>query len=210
VGAVLARPESAESTAGVVFFNNVGVLGMCGHGTIGVMVSLVHAGRIGPGQHQIETPVGTVQTVVHDGARVTVQNVPSYRSATEVEVRLSDNRTIRGDIAWGGNWFFLVRTEDIPIEMGAVPSLLDRAQEIRDALRRQGITAEHGAEIDHIELWAPSLERNADSLNFVLCPGGAYDRSPCGTGTSAKVACLAAEGALKPGGVWQDRAECHG
>ena len=205
VGAVLGRPESRESTTGVVFFNNVGVLGMCGHGTIGVMVSLVHAGRIGPGRHQIETPVGTIQTEVHDGARVTVQNVPSYRFATNVEVRLSDDRAIRGDVAWGGNWFFLARVDEVPLEMKSVPRLLEIAGEIREALRRQGVTGEDGAEIDHIELWAPSLDGVADCRNFVLCPGGAYDRSPCGTGTSAKVACLAADGALKPGARWRQQ-----
>jgi 4-hydroxyproline epimerase len=205
VGAVLGRPESRESTTGVVFFNNVGVLGMCGHGTIGVMVSLVHAGRIGPGRHQIETPVGTIQTEVHDGARATVQNVPSYRFATNVEVRLSDDRAIRGDVAWGGNWFFLARVDEVPLEMKSVPRLLEIAGEIREALRRQGVTGEDGAEIDHIELWAPSLDGVADCRNFVLCPGGAYDRSPCGTGTSAKVACLAADGALKPGARWRQQ-----
>lgn len=205
VGAVLGRPESRESTTGVVFFNNVGVLGMCGHGTIGVMVSLVHAGRIGPGRHQIETPVGTIQTEVHDGARVTVQNVPSYRFATNVEVRLSDDHAIRGDVAWGGNWFFLARVDEVPLEMKSVPRLLEIAGEIREALRRQGVTGEDGAEIDHIELWAPSLDGVADCRNFVLCPGGAYDRSPCGTGTSAKVACLAADGALKPGARWRQQ-----
>jgi 4-hydroxyproline epimerase len=205
VGAVLGRPESRESTTGVVFFNNVGVLGMCGHGTIGVMVSLVHAGRIGPGRHQIETPVGTIQTEVHDGARVTVQNVPSYRFATNVEVRLSDDHAIRGDVAWGGNWFFLARVDEVPLEMKSVPRLLEIAGEIREALRRQGVTGEDGAEIDHIELWAPSLDGVADCRNFVLCPGGAYDRSPCGTGTSAKVACLAADGALKPGTRWKQQ-----
>lgn len=205
VGAVLGRPESRESTTGVVFFNNVGVLGMCGHGTIGVMVSLVHAGRIGPGRHQIETPVGTIQTEVHDGARVTVQNVPSYRFATNVEVRLSDDRAIRGDVAWGGNWFFLARVDEVPLEMKSVPRLLEIAGEIREALRRQGVTGEDGAEIDHIELWAPSPDGVADCRNFVLCPGGAYDRSPCGTGTSAKVACLAADGALKPGARWRQQ-----
>jgi 4-hydroxyproline epimerase len=205
VGAVLGRPESRESTTGVVFFNNVGVLGMCGHGTIGVMVSLVHAGRIGPGRHQIETPVGTIQTEVHDGARVTVQNVPSYRFATNVEVRLSDDRAIRGDVAWGGNWFFLARVDEVPLEMKSVPRLLEIAGEIREALRRQGVTGEDGAEIDHVELWAPSLDGVADCRNFVLCPGGAYDRSPCGTGTSAKVACLAADGALKPGARWRQQ-----
>lgn len=205
VGAVLGRPESRESTTGVVFFNNVGVLGMCGHGTIGVMVSLVHAGRIGPGRHQIETPVGTIQTEVHDAARVTVQNVPSYRFATNVEVLLSDDRAIRGDVAWGGNWFFLARVDEVPLEMKSVPRLLEIAGEIREALRRQGVVGENGAEIDHIELWAPSLDDAADCRNFVLCPGGAYDRSPCGTGTSAKVACLAADGALKPGARWRQQ-----
>lgn len=205
VGALLGRPESAESTAGVVFFNNVGVLGMCGHGTIGVMVSLLHAGRIGTGFHQIETPVGTIQTEVHDNARVTVQNVPSYRFAAGVEVKLSAGRAVRGDVAWGGNWFFLAETHHCPLEMSEVASLTELAAEIRDALRKQGVSGANGAEIDHVELWTPSVDGLADCRNFVMCPGGAYDRSPCGTGTSAKVACLAADGKLKPGALWRQQ-----
>ena len=203
VGALLCDSPDPTCAAGVIFFNNVGVLNMCGHGMIGLAVTLGQLGRIGPGQHRIDTPVGVV-TVDYDGAQsATIENVPSWRHARRVPVEVPGHGIVHGDIAWGGNWFFLVDDHQQSLALARVETLTDLAWQIRSGLERQGITgAEHG-EIDHIELFGPPGDAANHSRNFVLCPGKAYDRSPCGTGTSAKLACLAADGKLSPGQVWR-------
>ncbi len=201
VGALLCQPADPGCAAGVIFFNNVGYLGMCGHGSIGVAATLAHMGRIAPGVHKFETPVGVVIVTLHDSNEATIANVPSYRSRKGVNVEAPGFGRFAGDVAWGGNWFFLVNEHRESIEFSNVDRLTECAWAIRTALTRDGITGDNGAEIDHIELFAPSPA--ADSRNFVLCPGKAYDRSPCGTGTSAKVACLAADGKLAEGQTWR-------
>lgn len=203
VGAMLTEPVQKGSTAGVIFFNNVGYLGMCVHGTIGLMVTLSHLGRIGLGEHAIDTPVGTVRATLHAGGQVTVANVPSRRTASGVSVHVPGYGTVRGDIAWGGNWFFLVNEHAFELDLKCIDELTQFTWAIRQALGAKGIRGEDGGEIDHIELFSPSQMPGIDSKNFVLCPGKAYDRSPCGTGTSAKLACLYADGKLKPGGIWR-------
>ena len=202
VGALLCEPVSPDAAAGVVFFNNAGYLGMCGHGTIGLVASLAHMGRIGVGEHRIETPVGTVTTTLHEDGSVSVRNVPAYRHLHQVAVDLPGHGSVRGDVAWGGNWFFLVSEHGQRVASDNLVALTDYTAALPKALAAQGITGADGAEIDHIELFANDDE-GADSRNFVLCPGNAYDRSPCGTGTSAKIACLAADGKLAPGAVWR-------
>ena len=201
VGALLCEPVSPDAAAGVVFFNNAGYIGMCGHGTIGLVASLAHMGRIGVGEHRIETPVGTVTTTLHEDGSVSVRNVPAYRHLHQVAVELPGHGTVRGDVAWGGNWFFLVSEHGQRVASDNLAALTGYTSALRRALATQGVTGADGAEIDHIELFANDDE-GADSRNFVLCPGNAYDRSPCGTGTSAKIACLAADGKLAPGEVW--------
>ncbi len=201
VGALLCTPSDPTCAAGVIFFNNVSYLGMCGHGTIGLVVMLAHLGRIGPGSHRIETPVGIVEAHLHDDGRVTVHNVPSYRHAAAVCVSVEGLGTVTGDVAWGGNWFYLVADHGEELRFARVERLTDVAWRIRRALERHGVTGAQGGLIDHIELFGPGSP-GAHSRSFVLCPGKAYDRSPCGTGTSAKIACLAADGALEPGEVW--------
>jgi 4-hydroxyproline epimerase len=204
VGALLLEPVDPSAAAGVIFFNNVGYLGMCGHGAIGVVATLAHLGRIGEGLHAIETPVGTVRAVLHEDGWVSVRNVPAYRYRESVGVEVPGHGEVRGDIAWGGNWFYLVSDHGQEIELSNVERLTRFTRGVRDALERAGITGDAGCEIDHIELFGPpSSAEKADSRNFVLCPGGAYDRSPCGTGTSAKLACLAASGKLAPGARWR-------
>ena len=203
VGALLCPPTDPTCVAGVVFFNNVGYLGMCGHGTIGVGVTLGHLGRIGAGRHRLETPVGVVPFEYDGRNTVTLDNVPSYRHAADVAVDVAGVGTVRGDVAWGGNWFFLVREHRETLELGNVSRLTAVTQAVRRALREQGVTGAGGAEIDHVELFGPPADARNQSRNFVLCPGGAYDRSPCGTGTSAKLACLAADGKLRPGEFWR-------
>jgi len=201
VGALLCEPVSKDAAAGVIFFNNAGYIGMCGHGTIGLVASLAHIGRIGVGEHRIETPVGTVTTTLHVDGSVSVRNVPAYRHLHRVAVDLPGHGTVHGDVAWGGNWFFLVSEHGQRVASDNLAALTGYTTALRKALAAQGITGADGAEIDHIELFANDSE-GADSRNFVLCPGNAYDRSPCGTGTSAKIACLAADGKLAPGEVW--------
>ena len=203
VGALLCDPVDRASAAGVIFFNNVGYLGMCGHGTIGLMVSLAHLGRIQPGEHRIETPVGIVRATLDPSGEVTVSNVPSYRQARQVSVDVPGFGQLRGDVAWGGNWFFLVEGHGFELTLKNVEALTDFTWAVRQALSRAGIAGGDGHEIDHIELFGPSKIPGVNSKNFVLCPGKAYDRSPCGTGTSAKLACLYADGKLREGQVWR-------
>lgn len=202
VGAVLLEPVDSRCAAGVVFFNNTGYLGMCGHGLIGVVETLAHLERIQAGEHRFETPVGAVSATLHEDGSVLIHNVSSYRYRRNVSLDVPGEGVVTGDIAWGGNWFFLV--EHSAVECRRIESLLLTARRIKDALSDQGITGRDGGEIDHIELFGPPGDPAvADSRNFVLCPGGEYDRSPCGTGTSAKLACLAAGGKLAPGAIWR-------
>jgi 4-hydroxyproline epimerase len=203
VGALLCQPVDATSVAGVIFFNDVGYLGMCGHGMMGLVVTLAWLGRISPGKHRIETPVGTVSAELHDDGRVSVANVPSYRFAHAVSVDVPGLGRVTGDVAWGGNWFFLVAHHGHELAPANVAALMDVSRRIRDALRQNGIHGEAGADIDHVELLGPPRLAGANGKNFVLCPGAAFDRSPCGTGTSAKLACLYADGKLAPGEVWR-------
>lgn len=205
VGGLLCEPVDPSCAAGVIFFNNVGYLGMCGHGTIGLIVSLAHLGRIEPGTHRIETPVGVVAATLHPSGKVTVENVPSYRAADSVAVDVPGHGKVIGDIAWGGNWFFLVEKHGKDLSLQNADALTEYTWAIREALAAQGITGRDGELIDHIELFSPSPNSAADSTNFVLCPGKAYDRSPCGTGTSAKLACLYADRKLAPGEVWKQQ-----
>lgn len=202
VGAVLCKPHDESSAAGVIFINNTGYLGMCGHGAIGVAVTLHHMGRIGLGKHRLETPVGVVEVELRSANHVAVENVPSYRFREKVEIDVEGFGKMKGDVAWGGNWFFLIENPPYPLLMSNLALLSDAASRVRNALNTQGVTGESGAEIDHIEFFGPPLSDSACSRNYVFCPGGAYDRSPCGTGTSAKVACLAADGKLQPGEEW--------
>ncbi|HET6575753.1 MAG TPA: 4-hydroxyproline epimerase [Fimbriiglobus sp.] len=203
VGALLCEPSDPAAACGVIFFNNVGVLGMCGHGTIGLVATLAHLGKIGPGAHRIETPVGDVTATLHPDGRVSVQNVPSYRHAAGVAVEVEGYSRVTGDVAWGGNWFFLVGDHREKLELANVERLTDLTWRIRQALVANGITGAGGGVIDHIELFGPPGDPANHARNFVLCPGKAYDRSPCGTGTSAKLACLAADGKLRPGEAWR-------
>lgn len=203
VGALLCPPSDPGCSAGVIFFNNVGYLGMCGHGTIGLMVTLAHLGKLSAGEHQIETPVGKVTACLDGNGRATVQNVPSYRHATKVKVDVPGHGPVTGDIAWGGNWFFLVNDHGMHIAFSHIDRLTEFTWNIRQQLTRHRITGANGQEIDHIELFGPPEAPDADSKNFVLCPGKSYDRSPCGTGTSAKMACLYADGKLRSGEVWR-------
>ena len=218
VGALLVPPNDPTCQFGVIYFNNVGYLGMCGHGTIGLIASLAYLGRVHPGTIRVETPVGVIEATLHSSPlpegeglgvragkypnKVSVKNIPAYRHLTHVPVMV-DGKTIHGDVAWGGNWFFLCHDHSLDVNMSNLEALTDFSWRAREQLTANGITGANGADVDHVELFAPTPE--ADSKSFVLCPGKAYDRSPCGTGTSAKLACLYADGKIVEGQIWKQQ-----
>jgi len=197
VGALLVEPKDRSCTAGVIVFNNVCYRGMCGHGAIGLVVTLAHLGRISPGDHRIETPVGIITATFHPNGEVSITNVPSYRQAKAATVKVPGLGAVTGDVAWSGNWFFLVEDHGQQLELTNVERLTDYTWRVRQSVNEQGFP-----EVDHVELFGPPKSAGAHARNFVLCPGKAYDRSPCGTGTSAKLACLAADGKLAEGEPW--------
>ena len=197
VGALLVAPHAAGCQFGVIFFNNIGCLGMCGHGTIGLVVSLAHLGRVKPGPVRIDTPVGPIAATLQANGEVSFENVPSYRKEKELAVYLPGVGDVMCDLAWGGNWFCLIENHDQTLELANVAQLTDYTGRVRQAVSDSGFP-----EVDHVELFGPSAKPGVNSRNFVLCPGKAYDRSPCGTGTSAKLACLAADGKLAVGAEW--------
>jgi 4-hydroxyproline epimerase len=197
VGALLLEPCDPRAAAAFVFFNNVGYLGMCGHGTIGVVATLAHLGRLGPGSHRCETPVGDVTATLHGDGRVSVENVASWRAAKALTVNVPGIGRVTGDVAWGGNWFFLVEDHGLEIALQNLERLTTYTWSVRQELNAGG-----HPEVDHVELFGPPRTAAGRSRNFVLCPGKAYDRSPCGTGLSAKVACLASDGKLAEGETW--------
>src|SRR5215207_3415414 len=203
VGALLCDPVDESCVTGVIFFNSVSYLGMCGHGTIGVVTTLAYLNRIDVGTHRIETPVGVVVAHLDNDGQVEVANVPSYRLAANVTVDVPGFGPVTGDVAWGGNWFFLVKDHDQELALENLDRLMEFTSRVRESLARAGITGHDGHEIDHVELFVPSRLDAVDSKNFVLCPGKTYDRSPCGTGTSAKLACLVADGKLKEDQTWR-------
>jgi 4-hydroxyproline epimerase len=194
VGGLLCEPFDKSCAAGIIFFNNVGYLGMCGHGTIGLVATLAHMGRIKAGEHRIETPVGIVTVRLNEDGSVSLDNVPSYRKTHNATIKSGDRIVAEGDVAWGGNWFFLAKASNLSV---GIESLTQISWDLRQAVNAGGFP-----EVDHIELFGEPLDPKANSRSFVLCPGKAYDRSPCGTGTSAKLACLAADGVLQEGETW--------
>jgi 4-hydroxyproline epimerase len=237
VGAYLVPPADPTCQFGVIYFNNVGYLGMCGHGTIGLIASLAYLGKIQPGVIRVETPVGVVEATLHpmslrgaerrsnlpipineeiasgedqerprnDGEypnKVSVKNIPAYRHLTHIPVTV-DGKTVHGDVAWGGNWFFLCHDHGLEVNMQNLEALTEFSWRVREQFTANGITGANGAEVDHVELFASTPD--ADSKSFVLCPGKAYDRSPCGTGTSAKLACLYDDGKLQVDQVWKQQ-----
>jgi proline racemase len=197
VGALLLEAREPSCVAGAIFFNNIGYLGMCGHGTIGLIVTLAHLGRIGPGEHRLDTPVGIVTATLHPSGEVSLANVPSWRAKKQVTAQVPGLGPVTGDVAWGGNWFFLAEQDGYDLSLENVDQLTDISWRIRRAVNSQGFP-----EVDHVELYGPAKQAGAHARNFVQCPGKAYDRSPCGTGTSAKLACLAADGKLAEGAAW--------
>lgn len=197
VGAIVVPPENPAHAAGVIFFNNVGYLGMCGHGTIGVVETLRYLGLLAPGKHIIETCVGDVIATLHADRSVTLQNVPSYRIAKDVPVDVAGASGLVCDVAYGGNMFALVDVSDQGWMELSAAKLIELSTQVMESVRSSF------PNVDHVEFFAQPKNPLNSSRSFVLCPGGQYDRSPCGTGTSAKLACLAADEKLQAGEVWQ-------
>lgn len=203
MGALLTPPAEAGSIAGVVFFDRVGKIDMCGHGLIGVVRTLEHLGRLGPGEVRIDTPAGTANADLAADGSVTIELGPVRCHARDVPVEVPGLGRVVGDVAWGGYWFFLTRLPAVALELGNVDELRDKALRIQRALQEKGVVGENGAKVDHVQLFGPAKRKDADSRNFVLFPGGSYDRSPCGTATSARMAALSARGLLRPGQQWR-------
>ncbi|NVK22460.1 MAG: proline racemase family protein [Kangiellaceae bacterium] len=202
VGALLCPPTDPSCDTGVIFFNNTGYLNMCGHGAIGVAVTLAHLGLVNDGIVKLETPVGIVSITMDGPNKASVKNVASYLYQADVTIDVDGIGSVTGDIAWGGNWFFLVQDWPFDLRLENQEQLTHYSRCIKNTLQKNQITGKDGEEIDHVELFGNPEREGANSKNFVLCPGDAYDRSPCGTGTSAKLACLAAKGQLQPKEVW--------
>lgn len=209
VGALLMPPADETCQLGVIFFNNVGYLGMCGHGTIGLCATMAQLNRLALGAVKIDTPVGAVSAHLHSTSEVTLRNVASYRYRKDVAVDVPGYGWVNGDVAYGGNWFFFVKgMSKLALTLDNLEELISVTWRIRGALQQNRITGADGAEIDHIELFGPASSKRAMLRNFVLCPGKSYDRSPCGTGTSAKMACLYADGELKPNETFVQESIC--
>ncbi|MBT6453353.1 MAG: hydroxyproline-2-epimerase [Planctomycetes bacterium] len=203
VAALLLESSLQDCQAGVIFFNNVGALAMCGHGAMGVVEALRHMGRIEAGDCQLETPAGVVGLNLAEDGEISLRNVASYRCAADCTVTLEDGSSVTGDIAWGGNWFFIAETPGIEVDSKHVSALTEVASRIRDALDGAGIRGSNGEQIDHIELHQSlPAGQGQGTRSFVLCPGREWDRSPCGTGTSATMACEYQKGTLKEGDLW--------
>lgn len=199
VGALLVEPNDPSCVTGVIYFDAAAVIGMCGHGTMGVAATLAYLGKIGVGTHRIETPVGVVEVTLSDANTVTVQNIPSYRFKKAISLDIPELGTVTGDIAYGGNWFFIIDQSPVPVTPKHLRELTEAGIKVRENLYAKGLTGAHGGIIDHIVFYGPALTEAGHSRNFVLCPDNAYDRSPCGTGSSARLACLAADGRLAEG-----------
>lgn len=198
VGALLVEPVDPDCVTGVIYFDSEAVLGMCGHGTIGLAVTLAHLGRIDIGTHKIETPVGVIEVCLTDQNTATVTNVESRRTDHAAQVEVDGLGTITGDVAYGGNWFYIIDPSPIAITVENIRTLTDAAIAIRTATIAQRIGGDAGQPVDHVVFQEPSPEDGIHSRNFVLCPDNAYDRSPCGTASSARLACLAADELLLP------------
>jgi 4-hydroxyproline epimerase len=203
VGVILVPPSDPTCDFGALYCNRVGYLDMCGHATIGLAVSLGHIGRIKPGAFRLETPAGIVGVEWHGGSEASIQSVSPRRIHRMLSIACRDGTTVNGDVATSGLWFFICRDHGIPVVPDAIPRLLEKAWMIRRSLEAAGITGDAGEPIDHIVLMGQALDPANSARNFVLCPDGAFDRSPCGTATSALVGCLYEDGHLDEGAAWR-------
>ena len=210
VGVILVPPADPSCRFGAFYVNRVGYLDMCGHATIGLAVTLGSQGIIEPGSFRLETPAGVVGVMWHGGGAASFECVPPRRIAKSLALACDDGSRVTGDVATSGLWFFICRDHGLAVEPAAIPALTERAWSIRRALEARGITGDGGEVIDHVVLLGPPREPGNDGRAFVLCPDGAFDRSPCGTGTSALVGCLLDDGMLAEGRTWRQESVLGG
>jgi 4-hydroxyproline epimerase len=202
VGAILCKPSDPSCAEGVILFDSSGYLDMSVHAMMGLAVTLDYIGRGTTGGEKIETPAGAVTVDMHTNGDISVRNVPSFRHQKDVSVTV-DGATYTGDVAWSGSWSFLVRDHNEDLSIARAERLTDLARSIRRALARNRITGSRDEEITDIALFGPPQRREANSRNFVLRTGKSFRRSPSGTVTSAKLACLHEDGKLAEGQVWR-------
>ena len=210
VGVILVPPADPTCRFGAFYVNRVGYLDMCGHATIGLAVTLGSLGRIEPGSFRLKTPAGMVGVTWHGGGEASFAGVPPRRIHKGLRISCDDGSDGSGDVATSGLWFSICRDHGLPVEPAAIPALTARAWSIRRALEARGITGDGGETIDHVMLLGPPAEAGHDGRAFVLCPDGAFDRSPCGTGTSALVGCLFEDGMLEEGRTWRQESVLGG
>jgi 4-hydroxyproline epimerase len=210
VGVILVPPADPSCRFGAFCVNRVGYLDMCGHATIGLAVTLGSQRIIEPGSFRLETPAGVVGVMWHGGGAASFECVPPRRIAKGLALACDDGSRVTGDVATSGLWFFICRDHGLAVEPAAIPALTERAWSIRRALEARGITGDGGEVIDHVVLLGPPHEPGNDGRAFVLCPDGAFDRSPCGTGTSALVGCLLDDGILAEGRTWRQESVLGG
>ena len=188
-GRFSASRTTSHAPLGVIFFNNVGTIGMCGHGTIGLAVTLAHMGRLKPGRHRFDTPVGVVGVELIDEHTASVENVESYRFAEAVEVEAAGLGAVRGDVAWGGNWFFLTSNAPCDLEFANLGPLTAAAAAIQDALKAQGVRGKDGALIDHVEFSRPARSATRTAAISSSAPAGLTTARPLWNGNQRQ-ACL--------------------
>ena len=210
VGVILVPPADPTCRFGAFYVNRVGYLDMCGHATIGLAVTLGARGIIEPGDFRLESPAGVVGVTWHGGGEAAFECVPPRRIAQNLALACDDGSQVTGDVATSGLWFYLCRDHGILVEPTAIPALTARAWSIRRALEARGISGDGGEVIDHVVLLGPPRDPGNDGRAFVLCPDGAFDRSPCGTGTSALVGCLFEDGILTAGRTWRQESVLGG
>jgi 4-hydroxyproline epimerase len=197
MGALLVEPHDKGCQAGLIFFSNAGYPSLSAHGIIGSVVSLAHLGRIKPGPVKLDTPAGPVSAVLGAGGEVSFENVPAYRREKDLPLYLPGVGDVNVDLAYGGAWFCLIEQHDQRLALDNLPQLTDYCARIRQAVSDSGFP-----EIDHVALFGPGTQAGANSRDFVLGPGKTYERSPSGAATSARLACLAADGKLAAGAEW--------
>jgi 4-hydroxyproline epimerase len=212
-GGFLYPPTQDDTDIGILFIETSGCLPMCGHGTIGMITFGLEQGLIRPrvpGQLSVEVPAGRIEiSYTTDGDKVTavkIRNVASYLAVRDVDIDIPGFGSLRVDVSYGGNFYAIIEPQGAYKsldDLGAA-RILELSPRIREALRAK-VTPVHPDDpnikgVSHV-LWADKPKSaGADGRNAVFYGDKAIDRSPCGTGTSARLAHLAAKGVLRVGG----------
>ncbi|MCX7884843.1 MAG: proline racemase [Caloramator sp.] len=210
-GSIITQPTKEEADLGIIFMDGGGYLNMCGHGSIGALTVAVELGMVPVKEPYtdvvLEAPAGLVKgkVKVEDGKakEVSIVNVPSFLYKQDVEVDVPEVGKLTIDISFGGSFFALVKSSDIAIDIctSNAQKLCDVGMKILKAVNEQvkvqHPVLEHIKSVDLVEIYGPAKNPKATLQNVVVFGQGQVDRSPCGTGTSAKLATLYAKGQLK-------------